>query len=876
MSLSPGTKLGPYEILSKVGAGGMGEVYRARDTRLERTVAIKVLPSEFSRHAELRKRLEREARTLSSLAHPHICALYDVGQESDVDFLVMEYLEGETLAHRLLKGALPARSVLQYGVEMADALERAHRHGIIHRDLKPGNIMLTKDGAKLLDFGLARVEATGTPSHETLALMETQDHKLTEKGVMLGTFQYMAPEQLEGTEADARTDIFALGAVIYEMATGKAAFSGNNRTSLITAILASEPPAMTSMQPLTPPALERVVKTCMAKDPDSRWQSAQDLKLQLEWVAEGGSQAGVPAPVAARRRSREKIAWALVALLTAAALTLGIGFLKRAPESPPRLSFTINPPPGLVFPDMTAIAVSPDGRQIAFIPSDSQIWLQRLDEFKPRKLPGTDDAEGMFWSPDSRFISFHSNKKLKRFDPARDRPEILCDTTNSYSTVNQDGVVLAGGFSPITSLAVENCKQENVTQLDTARSEFAHAYPAFLPGGRQFLYVVLSRGKEDQTTVPALYLGSVGSAEKHLLLQKTSNAEYVSPGYVVFAPEGDLTAQAFDIKSGRLTGEAFPLHESRVAYSEGQASANFSVSENGVLVYQPEVSLVGQLRWMDRSGKKVGEAMPPGEFQRLRLSADGKKILVARLEPGTHRADFWKFDINRNIWIRLTAHSSTGGGWAVFSPDQRRIAFAYKKSGTQHLYLKDADSSPTEELLLDSPDTIRPLDWSSDGRFVLYTCPLAADSGLWVVSLAERKSEQIATDMVNFEPARFAPNGLAVVYVSGRSGRAEVYLQGFPGQGPAWQVSGGGGSSPEWSHDGKEIFFLSPAGKMMSARVGANLQTELARPLFALDASADETEYEVAPDGHFLMLTPAEQSISPLRVVMNWTADLKR
>ena len=429
MTLAAGTRLGPYEIQAALGAGGMGEVYRARDTRLERTVAIKVLPSEFSRHAELRKRLEREARTLSSLAHPHICSLYDVGQQDGVDFLVMEYLEGETLAHRLLKGALPAGQVLQYGIEIADAMERAHRHGIIHRDLKPGNIMLTKDGAMLLDFGLARVTETAAPSNETVTLLETLDHKLTEKGVVLGTFQYMAPEQLEGKEADARTDIFALGAVIYEMATGKAAFSGNNRTSLITAILASEPPPMTSSQPLTPPALERVVKTCMAKDPDSRWQSAQDLKLQLAWIAEGGSQAGVPAPVAARRRSREKIAWILLALLAVMAAALGIGLLKRTPESPPKITFAINPPPGLVFPAMMEFAVSPDGRQLAFIPSDGQIWMQRLDEFAPRKLPGTEGADGIFWSQDSRFIAFQSNKKLMRFDPARDRPEILCDTT---------------------------------------------------------------------------------------------------------------------------------------------------------------------------------------------------------------------------------------------------------------------------------------------------------------------------------------------------------------------------------------------------------------------------------------------------------------
>ena len=382
-------------------------MYRARDTRLERTVAIKVLPSEFSRHAELRKRLEREARTLSSLAHPHICSLYDVGQQNGVDFLVMEYLEGETLGNVCSKG-IPAGQVLQYGIEIADALERAHRHGIIHRDLKPGNIMLTKDGAKLLDFGLARVEVPAAPSNETLTLLETQDHKLTEKGVVLGTFQYMAPEQLEGKEADARTDIFALGAVIYEMATGKTAFSGNNRTSLITAILASEPPAMTSLQPLTPPALERVVKTCMAKDPDRRWQSAQDLKLQLEWIAEGGSQAGVPAPVAARRRSREKIAWTLVALLTVAAVALGIGFLKRAPKSPPKVSFAINPPEQHSFHTTDSVAISPDGNQLALLTGDSEghtsLWLRPLDSVSAHELPGTEGVKRVIWSRNGRFL----------------------------------------------------------------------------------------------------------------------------------------------------------------------------------------------------------------------------------------------------------------------------------------------------------------------------------------------------------------------------------------------------------------------------------------------------------------------------------------
>jgi len=692
MSLGSGTKLGPYEILSKIGAGGMGEVYRARDTRLERTVAIKVLPSEFSRHAELRKRLEREARTLSSLAHPHICSLYDVGRQDGVDFLVMEYLEGETMEQRLNKGPLLADQVLRYGIEVADALERAHRHGIVHRDLKPGNIMLTKDGAKLLDFGLARAEVPTTPLSETVTLLETRDNTLTEKGVVLGTFQYMAPEQLEGKEADARTDIFALGAVIYEMATGKTAFSGNNRTSLITAILATEPPAMASLQPLTPPALERVVKICLAKEPDTRWQSAHDLRLQLQWIMEGGSQAGLPAPVASRQRSREKIAWALVAVLTVVAVALGVGFLKRAPQPPPRTSFVINPPPGLIFwAGMNQFAVSPDGHQVAFIPSDGQVWVQRLDEFAPRKLPGTEGAEAVFWSPDSRFIGFRANSKLKRIDPARDRPEILCDIDKPYSTWNQDGIALAGAVNqPITRLKIQDCKQQNITQLDSAHGEFAHGYPVFLPDGRRFLYSVGSRNTEDPTTVSALYMGSLDSADKRLLLEKASNAGYAS-GYLVTAPAGNLTAQALDLRHMQITGEAFSLREPVVDHNESAAFARFSVSESGVLVYQPEVLIDSRLRWVDRSGKNVGEVLPPGLFEHIRLSADGKNILLVRFEPGTHRGDLWKFDIDRKIWTRLTSHSSPGGGSAIFSPDQRRIAFSYGKSGD--LYLKDADAS---------------------------------------------------------------------------------------------------------------------------------------------------------------------------------------
>jgi serine/threonine protein kinase len=881
MSLSSGAKLGPYEILSKIGAGGMGEVYRARDTRLERTVAIKVLPSEFSRHAELRKRLEREARALSSLTHPHICSLYDVGQQDGVDFLVMEYLEGQTLGYRLLKGALPAGQVLQYGIEMADALDRAHRLGIVHRDLKPGNIMLTKDGAKLLDFGLARVEATAAPSNETLTLLETQDHKLTEKGVVLGTFQYMAPEQLEGKEADARTDIFALGAVIYEMATGKTAFSGNNRTSLITAILASEPPAMTSLQPLTPLALERVLKTCLAKDPDARWQSAQDLKLQLEWIAEGGSQAGLPAPVAARRRTREQFAWAFVGLLTLALITVSIGYVRRAPQLQSRVSFIIDSPPEVSFDYMMTFAISPDGRQLAYIPSDGKVWVQRLDEYSPRPMPGTEEVQSLFWSPDSRFLGLATKNRLKRLEPAVGRVETLCDVQPGlYYSWNKDAVVLGARLNePITRVNLGDCKQASVTELDSGHGEVWQFYPTFLPDSRRFLYLSKSKDEQEQGSTGTLYVGSLDSPKTSLLLRRVSNTAYVAPGYLLFANDGSLVAQPLDVRTLQVTGEALSLREPQAAYSGGDAFANFSVSGNGVLVYQADPQLDSQLQWVDRSGKKLQELLPPGRYQRMRLSPDGKQLLIARLEAGDHRGDYWVWDMARKIWTRVTEHSSPGGGWAIWSPDKCRIAFSFIKSGILHLYLKDADGSAQEELLLDSANWMWPLDWSPDGQFLLYMQEHSTERGLaeelWAVSLAgERKTLKIASS-VNGE-ARFSPDGRSVVYVSDKSGRNEIYLQAFPNEGLPWQVSTGGGSAPRWSRSGKEIFFISADSKLMAAQLGPNLHTGTPEQMFDLKRGIDATEYEVGPEGRFLLLTPVRDVRSfPLHVVMNWIADLK-
>ncbi|HEY6147167.1 MAG TPA: protein kinase, partial [Thermoanaerobaculia bacterium] len=447
MSLSSGSRLGPYQIVEAIGAGGMGEVYKALDTRLERTVAIKVVPDHLSKDEDVRQRFEREAKTISSLSHPHICALYDVGSQDGVEFLVMEFLEGETLTDRLSKGPLPVEQLLRYAIEIADALEKAHRQGIIHRDLKPANVMLTKSGVKLLDFGLAKAVAAVTPNSSMTAL-PTVAPNLTQAGTILGTFQYMSPEQLEGKEADARSDIFALGSVLYEMATGRKAFEGKSQASLIGSILRDEPAPISVVQPMTPPALDRVVKTCLAKDPEDRWQTARDVLLQLKWIQEGGSLAGLPAPVAARRRNRERIAWAVAAVLALATAAFAFGWVRRAPAPLRTVRFEIPPPA-----DITAIdtpRISPDGRLIAFNAIDTsgkpRIWIRSLNALEACPLEGTEGTTRPFWSPDGRFIGFFADGKLKKIDVGGGPAQKICDApTGADGTWSPEGVILFDG-----------------------------------------------------------------------------------------------------------------------------------------------------------------------------------------------------------------------------------------------------------------------------------------------------------------------------------------------------------------------------------------------------------------------------------------------
>ncbi len=634
MPLSAGDRLGPYEILAAIGAGGMGEVYRARDTRLDRTVAVKVLPSHLSHDPTLRQRFEREARAASSLNHPHICTLHDIGREGETDYLVMELLEGETLAARLEAGPLPVDETLRYAIQIADALDKAHRQGLVHRDLKPGNIMLTKTGAKLLDFGLAKSTMAPAAGPSGITATPTMTSPLTAEGSLVGTFQYMAPEQLEGCEADARSDIFAFGAVLYEMLTGKRTFSGRTQASLIASILKEEPRPLAELAPMTPPALERLVRGCLAKDPDERRQTAHDLLLELRWVVEGGSQAGVPAPVARHRRSRERIAWAIaVAALVACAAAVGFIWTRPAPV-PARIVRAYVPMPPDAQMNLSSaqpgpVSISPDGTMLVFAARNAKgevmLYVRRVDELEARPLPGTERGAYPFWSPDSTMIGFLSgDRKLKKMSASGGPPQTICDASNMKgASWAADGTIL---FAPahntgIFKVADIGGEPEQVTKLDESGKETSHRFPWFLPDGKHFLFLVRMSSSNDSE----IRLGSLESLETRKLTNAQSNAEYAE-GYMLFMKDGSLMAQTFDTDRLELEGGAFPVAES-VRYEPRASLGVFSVSTNGVLSYlEGTVNPGRELVWVDREGKRLGTVGDKAVYADVEISPDGKYV----------------------------------------------------------------------------------------------------------------------------------------------------------------------------------------------------------------------------------------------------------
>ena len=892
MTLAAGSRLGPYEIVSPLGAGGMGEVYRARDTRLERTVAIKVLSSHLSSSPEVRQRFEREAKTISQLSHPHICALHDVGREGETEYLVMEYLEGETLADRLLKGPLPFEQTLRFGIQIADALDKAHRQGVVHRDLKPGNVMITKSGVKLLDFGLAKA-ITPVSQQSSLTALPTQ-HALTQAGTILGTFQYMAPEQLEGKDADARTDIFALGCVLYEMATGKKAFSGATQASLISSILRDEPHPISQIQPMSPPALDHVVKKSLAKDPEDRWQNAADLASELKWISEGGSQTGVVAPVVSRRRrGRERLGWIVAAVLLLASIGLAARLFSRPAPAASVIRAAILPPEGAEFVstwiDAGPVEISPDGTRLVFTARKGEgpnlLWVRALSEPAARPLAGTEGAQRPFWSPDGRFIGFFSDRSFKKIDVNGGPVFTLAVGTESRGgTWNKDGVIL---FTPAARGPVLRVSADGgrVTQATVyGREDATHRYPLFLPDGRHFLYLVRHSGAGAGRD-PEIRVGSLDSKESKLVLNVASNAVYAS-GHLLYVREGALVAQAFDVDRLAVRGEPVTLVPD-LLMDERFSRGVFTASQNGVLVYQTgKGQTLSALRWLDRSGAVLGTVGKPAQFFNggdPEISPDGTRATASIVDLRTGVADIWMVDLSTGTRSRFT----TGPGdkfWSTWARDGSRIAYNISNpSGSGYdIISRSMGGSGEEEKLVSHPVEFEvPLSFSPDGGFLLYAKRDNERDDLWLLPMTgDRKPRRfIATPAL--EPmAQFSSNGRYVAYMSDEAGRYDIHVAAFPGPGGRWQISQSGGSEPRWSRDGKELFFFAPDNRLMAAQVkidGASFEVGAIQPLFQTRSLGFGYRYDAARDGkRFLVAAGLPQDLSPITLVTNWTAEFPK
>ena len=902
MSLSPGTRLGPYEIVTPLGAGGMGEVYRARDTRLSRDVAVKMLPQIFAGSEQFRQRFQREAEAISSLNHPHICILHDVGaspgavEGSTVHYLVMELLEGETLAERLHRGMLPLPEVLKVGRQIASALDAAHRRGIVHRDLKPGNIMLTKSGAKLLDFGLARTAQgeetpvsglTGTASHMPTA-MPTRG-PLTAEGTILGTFQYMAPEQLEGTEADARTDIFALGAVLYEMATGKRAFEGKSRTSLIAAIVSTQPAPISAVAPMSPPALDHVVRRCLEKDPEDRWQSAHDVAAQLQWIAEGGSQAGVAAPVALRRRSREKLAWALAAGLGLAVLALGIIVMSRPTQAARVFRATLNPPAdhSLIPFDELGLTLAPDGKTLAFVaaaPDGSrQLWIRRLSEMVARPLPETDNAAYAFWSPDGETLGFFADGKLKTVALRGGAPRILADAPSGRGgSWGADGSILFAPniSSPIHRIASTGGKAEPVTSYDP-KTETTHRWPVFLPDGKHFLYLARVRTK-GTAEAGHLMLGSLGSPDARLLIDDATNALYAAPGYLLYGRAANLYAWRFDLKSLELVGQPAPIIPDKLSFWEPKNFIPFTVSNDGTLIYLPDASRPSEMRWYDRQGRMLGTLGAPGYTFSCRVSPDGRKVVSVRGESPTAPRDLWIRDLEFNRSYRLTQQSGLYG-LPIWAPDSSRLAFLAQPGGVPDLYLMTLGAGAEMRPVFAS-NTWKTLgSFTPDGMHLLFASqdPETNEDILEIpVDGGGDPKIILRTPFAETEP-QASPDGRRMAYVSDQSGRPEVYLRNLEGEPGQWQISTDGGLLPIWRSDGRELVYASGEGYVMSVSLQPGPDPHPGDPvrLFQLPeppAQNGTILEDMTRDGQRMLLnvpTTSRASIA-FHAILNWPSIL--
>jgi len=883
VSLPAGTRLGPYEISAPIGAGGMGEVYRASDTRLSREVAIKVLPAEFARDAQLRARFEREARAISSLNHPHICMLFDVGQQNDIEYLVMEYLDGEPMTERLARGPLPLSDVLRHGIEIADALDKAHRTGIIHRDLKPGNVILTRGGAKLLDFGLAKAmdaALIGSTSGQSATVM-LPDEPLTAEGTLVGTFCYMAPEQVEYGRSDARTDIFAFGCMLYEMVTGRRAFNASSRAGMIAQIIASDPPSIATLRPMTPTSLDRVVRSCLAKNPDDRFQTAHDVMLALQWIRDEQSNPSAPLLLAGvqRRTGRERALWAL-ALVMAIGAAIGIAVWagrEIASRDRPMIA-AIVPPPGFRFVFTGDYAGSPvlsnDGRRLAFVAVSPEgkrtLWVRSLDSADPREIGSSDDAMFPFWSPDNRFLAFFAHGKLQTVDTSGGAPVAIADAPDARGGSWSDANVIvyapetrAGLFRVTSNGGAPAALTTPVGGMTTNR------WPLFLPGGKAFLYIAANHFDQGSRAT-SLHFRTLDGQTDRIVTQTLANVAYVG-GRLLMLRDGALVSQPFDATRGVLTGTPSIVVQN-VRFDASTWHGVFDAAGR-TLVYQPGGTLSGtHLVWFSREGKNLGTAGDVARYYDLKLSPDGHRLVTNAGEP---RADIWVIDADRDVRTRLTFEGSMNEA-PVWSADGSEIIYAARDQPKElaAIYRRRSDGNGPRQLVARLAGDADPGSVSPDGRWVAVSLWRAgANPQIWAVPLVPGQQPRplIAGNVAAHDP-RISPDGRWLAYTSNESGRDEIYVVPFLGTGGKWQVTTSGGHSSRWSPDGKHLDYLTTDKILTEVDVqqGGGFAITATRPRYRLDVNPiSSSDYDLAPDGR-VIANGGEADTSPLTVVANW------
>ncbi len=879
MALSPSTKLGPYEIVAQLGLGGMGEVYRARDSRLARDVAIKILPKEMSADLARKQRFEREAKAISGLNHPNICVLYDVGCQDGIDYLVMECVEGETLAKRIEKGPLPLEQLLKYGAQIADALDKAHRAGIVHRDLKPSNVMLTPAGAKLLDFGLAK-SAAPAASLATLTVTSPTT-PVTQEGSIVGTFQYMSPEQVEGKELDGRSDIFSLGAVLYEMWTGQRAFAGRSHLSVASSILEKEPAPITSLRPLTPSALERTIKKCLEKAPDDRWQSASDLASQLKWISEGGVGSGMAPVLAAKRRVSQWVT-ASLGVVTIGALAIAGWALWRSRTFPDRtiLRLTVTTPPNLPLLTLSsAVALAPDGSRLALVVLQdgvTHLAMRELSSFDLELLPGTEGADMPFFSPDAQWLGFFANGKLKKILASGGTAIVLANVQNyTGGTWLSDGTIVytpdwSGGMYRVPA---SGGKPELLTPSEPGQEQDWQWLPEALPGGD----ILFTRKTGEGVEEGSVAVLSMKTRKSMVLIEKASNAHYSPSGHLLYTSHGAILAVPFDEKNLKVTGTPIPVLQG--VHTVSGDLALFYVAQNGTLAYVPGGAAGNHnvLITVDRNGKQAALPAPPQAYEDLTLSPDGKQLAMTIV--GEQQWSVWIYDLQQKTFNRLTFEGDNRD--PLWSADGKRVIYSSSRNGRKALFWKPVTGPGGEEELLRVTAQPFPDSVSKDGRYLVYDILGVRDSTrFYLLPLqGERKPQPFFSEpTLGSTLGAISPDGKWFAYASGESGRQEVYVRRFGTSAGKWQVSTGGGIQPSWSADGHELFYRD-AGKIISVSVspGDDFVASSPHPLFQFPCVQAGHDYAPTRDGqHFVCIQQpqSEWTATQVNVVLNWANEL--